>query len=142
VKPFDNDDYETPIEEYPGYIGYSWDRNFVPGPELIALQDFDWNTYSEWIDEAGGSRTIKVALEGEVLTLTFDRYDDIAHLLDQLPAVEVYKDDGPPDQGPAGGSGFVFVLKDDATLKELSEQITALRRSLDADFSLLSATGT
>lgn len=142
MKPFNNDDYETPIEEYPGYIGYSWDRNFVPGPELTALKDFDWRTYSQRIDEAGGSRTIKVPLENEVLALTFDAYDDIANLLDQLPAVEVYKDDGPPNQGPAGGSGFVFVLKDDATLKELSEQIAALRQSLDVDFSLLSATGT
>jgi hypothetical protein len=142
MKPFDNADYETPIEEYPGYIGYSWDGAFIPGPELTVLQNFDWSTYSERVDEAGGSRTIKVALEGEVLNLTYEAYDDPAYLLDQLPAVEVYKDDGPPDQGPAGGSGFVFVLKDDYTLEELSKQIAALRQSLDVDFSRLSATET
>src|SRR3712207_8433846 len=27
MKTLNNDDYETPVEEYPGYIGHSWDHD-------------------------------------------------------------------------------------------------------------------
>jgi hypothetical protein len=35
------DDY-TPIEQYPGFIGYTWDGEFHLGPELEVLEGFDW----------------------------------------------------------------------------------------------------
>jgi hypothetical protein len=43
----DNDDYETPIEEWPGYLGHTWDQELFSGPELRELAQFDWDTYRE-----------------------------------------------------------------------------------------------
>ncbi len=104
------------------------------------MDDFDWTVYSELVDDAGGERTLNVDFQGETANLVFEAYGDIAYLLDQVPAVEVFKDDGSPDQGPAGGSGFVFVLKDGSSLNDLSTQILTLRHALDADLALLSST--
>ena len=33
----DPTDQETPIEEYPGFVGYTWDGEFYPGDELKVL---------------------------------------------------------------------------------------------------------
>ncbi len=41
MKDWDKD-YETPLGEYPGCIGYIWDREFYPGSEINLLEDFDW----------------------------------------------------------------------------------------------------
>ena len=38
---WDNDDQETPIEEYPGYLGVSSDGTVLVGPELRPLRKFD-----------------------------------------------------------------------------------------------------
>src|SRR4051794_28294038 len=109
MKLFDNEDYETPIEYYPGFIGYTWDGEFFPGEALTALSSFDWNGYSELVEEAGGSRQITVHLPRGPLTIKFEAYDDIAYMLDQFPSVKVYRDNGPPDAGPASGAGYIFL---------------------------------
>jgi hypothetical protein len=46
MKDWDKD-YETPLGEYPGCIGYIWDREFYPGSEINLLEDFDWSAYRE-----------------------------------------------------------------------------------------------
>jgi hypothetical protein len=46
--------------------------------------------------------------------------------------------DCPPDQGPAGGSGYVFVLRDNwQSDPPLSEQVSALRKALEKDYEIL-----
>jgi hypothetical protein len=39
METWDNDDHETPIEEYPGYLGHTMDYDFFPGTELEPLED-------------------------------------------------------------------------------------------------------
>src|SRR4051794_41051408 len=68
-----------------------------------------------WL-KAGGTRTLSIIMADDSLEMTFEAYNDIAYLLDQLPAVDVFSDDGPPNKGPAAGSGFVFVLRDGVSL--------------------------
>ena len=100
-----SDDYETPVEEFPGYVGHTWDGEFFPGPELEALSSFDWDAYRELIDETNRPRQLGMALAGGTLEVSINAYDGIASLLDQCPSVEVWLDAGPPDAGPASGSG-------------------------------------
>jgi hypothetical protein len=56
MKILESDDYETPVEEFPGYVGHTWDGEFFPGPELEALSSFDWDAYRELIDETNRPR--------------------------------------------------------------------------------------
>jgi hypothetical protein len=103
------------------------------GPELAALKDFDRETYSELIEEAGGSRILVLHTSKHNPAVSIEPYENIAYVLDQLPAVQVYKDHGPPDAGPASGSGFVCVLRDGFSIDELAGQVRALGSALDAD---------
>ena len=37
----DSEDFETAIEEYPGYVGHTWEVKFFTGPELVLLREFN-----------------------------------------------------------------------------------------------------
>lgn len=129
MRKFECDDYETPIELYPGYIGCTWDGQFTAGTELQALTDFDWRNFNDLLDEIG-SLKVRVPLRGEALFIDVEAYDDIAFILDQMPTIDVWQDNGPPDAGPASGAGYVFTISDSTTLDELHESVAALRRAL------------
>jgi len=45
--------------------------------------------------------------------------------------------DCPPDQGPAAGAGYIFVIDDGYTLAEATAAATILRSALDADLLAL-----
>ena len=142
MKDWDKD-YETPLGEYPGCIGYIWDREFYPGSEINLLEDFDWSAYRELAGDHGGNdRRLSVILPTGLLTIEFGAYADIAEIMDQLPTVTVYivhSDSGLPDGAPGSGSGYVFFLAEGASLADLHTSITVLRAALDKDFELLSA---
>jgi hypothetical protein len=137
---WDNEDRETPIEEYSGYLGLTWDGTFLTQPELRPLQDFDFRKYSELADDHGGERRLDVHLPSGPITILFNPYDDIAHILDQLPTIKVYLDNGPPDAGPASGGTCVFFIADGVSETDLRASIAALATALNSDFALLEKT--
>lgn len=47
---WDNDDYERPIETYPGYLGHTMDHDFFCGTELEPLENIDLTKYNELVD--------------------------------------------------------------------------------------------
>jgi hypothetical protein len=105
---WDNDDYETPIEEYTGYLGLTFDGTFSAETPLQPLTSIDLRKYSELVDEHGGERRLNIALPSGKIAILFRAYDSIAHILDQLPTVKGYLDNGPPNAGPASGGTCVF----------------------------------
>ena len=78
MKTYESDDYETPIEELPGVVGYTWDGQFFPRPELASLKGFDWGRYWELIDETNRPRRLALGLTGGIIEVSIEAYDDIA----------------------------------------------------------------
>jgi hypothetical protein len=106
---WDNYDRETPFDEYPGYLGYWWDGDFHAESELAPLSNFDLLAYNELVDDRGGERQLNVVLPSGPITISFNAYDSMANILDQLPAVNVRLDNA-PDDSPASGTLCVFSL--------------------------------
>jgi hypothetical protein len=138
----DPTDQGTPIEEYPGFVGYTWDGEFYPGDELKVLKDFDWRTYHELLEEYDQPRRLILRSLPQPIECEIQPYADLAYLLDQVPSVRVMRDDGPPDAGPASGSGYVFFIADGVSVQQLGQEIASLRHALDADLRELSAGST
>jgi hypothetical protein len=59
------------------------------------------------------------------------------HMLSQLRSVTVCLDEGPPNAGPASGSGYVFFIPEGATVDRLVMEVTSLRWALDDDLQQL-----
>jgi hypothetical protein len=138
---WENDDYETPVEQYPGYLGVAWEGTLLAGTELQPLTSLDLRRYSELVDERGGERQLNIDLPSSKLTILFRAYDSIADILDQLPSVRVYLDNGPPDGGPASGGTHVFFLAEQVTETDLEASIAALVTALKSDFACLEKLG-
>jgi hypothetical protein len=134
---WDNDDYETPIEDYPGYRGLTYDGTFLAETALQPLTTIDLTKYSELVDEHGGERRLNVALPSGEVSILFRAYDSIAEILDQLRTVKVYLDNGPPDAGPASGDSCFFFIADGVTETELEASIAALTAILKSDLASL-----
>jgi hypothetical protein len=132
-------DDEKPIEEYPGYIGMTWDGEFYPGPELEMFEGFDWSTYWDLIDQHGERRRVSLPDLPYVVECLIEAYSDLAFLFDQMPSIQVKYDKGPPDAGPASGEGFVFFIADGISIERLNAELLALKKSLDLDLQHLSA---
>jgi hypothetical protein len=66
---WEHDDYEMPIEEYPGFIGLYFDGSFMPQDELKPLEDFDFGHYYELSQDFGQERRIRVAFGATVHTI-------------------------------------------------------------------------
>ena len=130
MEPYPSDDYETPIEELPGYLGYTWDGEFVTGSELQCVKDFDWGSFAELLEEAG-DLTLAVEISGADVPVIVRPYGDLAFILDQLPTITVFRDLGPPDAGPASGSGYIFTMKDGVSTSAVVDSAAALRAGLD-----------
>ncbi len=135
---FDSDDRETAIEEYPGFLGYTWDGDFFLGPELKILEEFDWQGYWELYEEDETPREINIPGLSRSAVCTISAYSDLANLLDQLKSIKVMRDPGPIDGGPASGSGYIFFVADDCNVEQVRLEIVALREALDADKESLS----
>jgi hypothetical protein len=136
MKDWESDDYDTQLEDTPGYLGMSWDGEFFPGPELKPLAGFDWSTYCELAQYADAARSLTVELRSGPVTVEFGSSDNVAYLLDVLPSLCVYRDLGPSD-GFAAGSGYIFLLGEGATLKDLEADLGALIAALEEDLAEL-----
>ena len=106
MKAAGDSDYESAVEEWPGYLGHVWDGEMFLGPELHKLGEFDWSAYYELAP--GDVREILVHLSDGSKRLKLDAFLNVALLLDELPSVEVTKDNGPPNAGPGSGGGYIF----------------------------------
>ncbi|MHC2582668.1 hypothetical protein ACVI1J_005157 [Bradyrhizobium diazoefficiens] len=136
-REFEPIDDETPIEEYPGYIGHAWDWDFYPGPELEVLASFELQEYLERF-RSGEKRELTLRELPEVFTCEALEFSSWSQLLDQLPSVTAGYDEGPSDAGPASGTGHVFFISEGVTTERLINEVTALRRALDDDFQEIS----
>lgn len=132
--PLDDD---TGIEDYPGYIGMTWDGALSMSREFRRFQDFSWDEYSEAIQDTADSRLIKFTFAGKHAVLSFEPFQDVAYLLDQLTTVEVHIDYGPSDGGMASGSGFIFFSKNPDSLEDARAEVMALTDALERDFAAL-----
>ncbi len=133
----DTFDEDTPVEETPGYLGHVFDDYLSFGPELEALSDFDWTQFecmAEDLDRL--NRRLNLELDGKTTAISADA-NRINEFLDELPSVEAIYD-CPPDQGPAGGSGYVFVASEGYTGPgRVQEHAKALRKALETDYEIL-----
>jgi hypothetical protein len=137
METWDNDDHETPIETYPGYLGHTMDHDFFPGTELEPLENIDLTKYNELVDEHGGERQLNIALPSGKTTILFNAYDSIAHILDQLPTVKVCHDAHASSLGPASAAIYVFFIADGVTETDLEASIASLTTALKSDFASL-----
>jgi hypothetical protein len=134
-------DPNAPVEETPGYLGHTFDSisegfsNFKR--ELSLIAEFDWEGYENMAVELGvhtRSLTVKL-LSGKVKVVS--SAGDIGGFLKALPSIDVIEAKG-FDQGPASGSGSVFVWSEDhAKQFTLSSQVNALRSALENDYEEL-----
>lgn len=127
----DASDYDTPVEELPGILGYQWDDcDFVAldesvaaigkldGHLLQALQDVTEGCVSFSIETGQGPRVIEV-----------DPFLPLWPVFNNLPSLDVVQD-CPPDQGPGGG-GYLFFIAEGATFAAVKRDVGALCAGLE-----------
>ncbi|WP_223425639.1 hypothetical protein [Tateyamaria pelophila] len=134
----DSYDDETPMEETPGYVGHIFD-DFIDFDEgLKPLEGFDFSLYGIMADELGASqRPLELDFGNGPTSVSFEAYS-LNEIVEIIPAVEAIYD-CPPNQGPAGGSGYIFVLREGFTIEQSVAAAKSLRSALDSDFSVVEA---
>jgi hypothetical protein len=127
--PIDDSD-QTGIEDYPNWLGTSWDNELRTIESIRSLSEIDWLSLGEVIDaiaperDSRGFGIVKINLDGKEIRVC--AYDDPAILLDQIPSIDVRQDDGPPDAGPAAGRGYHFFVNEGYDQKVAESDINAL----------------
>ena len=134
----DSYDDETPVEETPGYVGHIFDDFIDFGEGLKPLEEFDFSLYGIMADELGFSeRQLEVDFGNGPTSISFEAYS-LNGIVETIPGVEAIYD-CPPNQGPAGGSGYIFVLREGFTVEESVAAAKVLRSALDSDFRIVEA---
>lgn len=131
-------DDETPVEETPGYVGHIFD-DFIDFDEgLKPLEGFDFSLYGIMADELGAlQRQLELDFGNGPTSVSFEAYS-LNEIVEIIPAVEAIYD-CPPNQGPSGGSGYIFVLREGFTIEQSVAAAKSLRSALDSDFSVVEA---
>ena len=101
-EPIDDD---TGIADYPGYVGMTWDGELSMLNEFKNFKRFNWDTYSELIEELNESRIISYEFRNHKNQILFEAFQDVGFLVDELITVESHKDDGASYGGLASGRG-------------------------------------
>lgn len=106
----DEDGDQKPVEELPGILGYQWDSDdfVVLDPCLSAIVEINLRELEEAREIAEGFKIEVLTSEG-LKIIEIDTYGSICPIFGELPSLAV-KLDCPPDQGPAGGSAYLFFL--------------------------------
>lgn len=131
-------DYDTPVEETPGYLGHRFDEFIVFDEVLRPLEGFDFPEYASLADELDAlQRRLEIDFGDGPTVISFDAYA-IHEIVASIPSVDAIYD-CPPDQGPAGGSGHIFVFNGVQTLVEVTVAAKALRSVLNSDLTALQA---
>ena len=133
-EPIDDD---TGIADYPGYVGMTWDGELSMSKEFKDFGTFDWDTYSELIEEFNESRIISYEFRNHKNQFLFEAYQDVGFLVDKLITVESHKDDGASYGGMASGRGYIFFLRNGYELNDAIEEFNAVARALIEDLGKL-----
>ena len=111
---------------YPNYLGYD-DGELHLDKELYAIKRFN---FSEYMLEIEANEIIQINLfcnSKDIKVIVREGYS-VGEIIDQLPAIEVYKDNT---------YGFeIFFLSDGFTMAEVKEQINLLIAALERGKSL------
>ena len=116
------------ITSYPNYLGLDdMDGGLHLDKELSAIKRFN---FSEYMLEMEANEIIQINLfcnSKDIKVIVRDGYS-VGEIIDQLPAIEVYKDNT---------YGFeIFFLSDGFTMAEVKEQINLLIAALERGKSL------
>ena len=133
-EPIDDD---TGIADYPGYVGMTWDGELSMSKEFKDFEKFDWNGYSELIEELDGIQLISYEFQTHKHQVWFEAYQDVGFLVDQLITVEAHSDDGASYGGMASGRGYIFFLRNGYELNDAIEEFNAVARALIEDLGKL-----
>jgi hypothetical protein len=111
---------------YPNYLGYD-DGELHLDKELYAIKRFN---FSEYMLEMEANEIIQINLfcNSKDIKVIVREGNSVGEIIDQLPAIEVYKDNI---------YGFeIFFLSDGFTMAEVKEQINLLITALERGKSL------
>ena len=131
-------DDDKPFEERPGYLGLVLDDfvDFAAG--IAALEGFDFGLYGEMASELNEvQRSLRVRFDETYFNVMLDA-GDVIETVEALPLVSTHIDCD-PDQGPAGGSAYVFLLCDNGSVETCARHAQILRAALDRDFEKMRA---
>ncbi len=132
----DEDHSDIPVEETPGYVGHIFDEFMIFSDGLLPLKGFDFHLYGQMADELDAlQRDKEVDFGAGPVKIRFDAYS-IQEIVTSIPCVDAIYD-CPPDQGPAGGAGHIFLLDEGALLAQATACAEVLRAALDKDFKSL-----
>ncbi len=130
----DEDVDETPVEEMPGILGYKWDDwDFVVLDRcLSAIAKIDLQEFQE-AQEVGDGFKLEVQTSAGLKIVEIGWSDSIFPIFGELQSISVVLD-CPPNQGPAGGSGYLFFLADGSTTDDVKRDVdsfcTALKQKV------------
>jgi hypothetical protein len=131
-------DYETPVEEIPGYVGLIFDGFLELSEGLLPLKGFDFDLYGIMADELDElTRHLEIDF-GSGITLVSFEARAVNEIVSSIPSVDAIYD-CPPNQGPGSGSGYIFLMADGFTIEETTKAAAILRTAIDADFAALEA---
>ena len=137
MEELDSDDHETPIENYPGFIGMTMDYDFLPQEQLRCLNNINWHRYTDLREWAQNDHTVEVVFRKGPRRIRSPLGYPVVELLDQVPSVKVLHDPG--CYSPGSATIYVFCIADDASQEELEHDIVALEAALQSDLRTLEA---
>ena len=136
-------DDETPIENYPNYLGHIWEANYDSMDlikELSFLKEIFWSRYEELaaaLDDTSRHINIKFSGSSDKRLIGFDASEHLlANVLDSIPSVDVRYDDF-SDDPTISGFAHIFFLKDGYKLHEAVNDINEASKALIADYNHL-----
>lgn len=126
-----------PVEETPGYVGHIFDDYYSFQDELNAFDGFDFDQYAVLAQEYGDDQR-EISVDFGAGPQLFHFYaSSPSEIVGLIPSVEAILD-CPPEQGPGGGAGHIFVLRDGFQLGQIAFHAQVLKAALDKDLRDLS----
>ena len=121
---------QTPIEEYPGFLGVLLDGDLYMIDELKFLQISKWHEYQNLIENSDDCiRILEVNINGITVAISIEPSDDISFAIDGIPSVDVQLD--------IANGAYAFFLKDGHTLEEVIHSLHSFDRAIDIDIKRL-----
>jgi hypothetical protein len=132
MQPLNKIDEQTPIEQYPGYLGHVWENEYMHViKELSFLTDIPIRKYKEladYADEPNRHINVKFSANKEKILIEFDIWNEgLGEILDHAPSIEVCFDD----------LADIFFLKDGHKLEEAINDMKQVAEALIADYNNL-----
>jgi hypothetical protein len=126
-------DYETPVEELPGILAYTWDYDFFPIDECtLGLVQFNDTQLSEDLHSNPGAGNFVLKIGDQEKAVSLDPDEVIISALKCLPAISVVYDPGPSNAGPASGAGNLIFVDEEHSYAAAAEQIKLLVQAMES----------